>query len=170
MILMTERLLLRPARRDDLAAMHDIMSRPPAMRFWSTPEHETLSETEAFLEATLTAANQRESDEFLIELNGRVIGKAGAWKLPEIGFILHPDFWRKGLVEEALRAVIPHLFSRHDMDALTAEVDPRNTASWRLLHRLGFAETHRASRTMQWREEWCDSIYLALRRDAYNSR
>ena len=44
-----------------------------------------------------------------------------------------------------------------------AEVDPRNTASLRLLTRLGFVETGRAERTMQWRDEWCDSIYL--RRD-----
>jgi len=170
MILLTERLLLRPTRRDDLTALHAVMSRPQAMRYWSTPEHETLAETEAYLEATLTAAAQRLSDEFLIEFDGRVIGKAGAWRLPEIGFILHPDFWRKGLADEALRAVIPHLFARHDMDALTAGIDPRNTASWRLLHRLGFVESHRATHTMQWREEWCDSVYFALSRAAYSSR
>jgi RimJ/RimL family protein N-acetyltransferase len=44
---------------------------------------------------------------------------------------------------------------------LTAEVDPRNAASLRLLAKLGFRETHRAVRTLLWKDEWCDSIYLA---------
>jgi RimJ/RimL family protein N-acetyltransferase len=36
--------------------------------------------------------------------------------------------------------------------------------SLRLLTGLGFVETGRAVCTMQWGDEWCDSIYLALPR------
>jgi hypothetical protein len=36
---------------------------------------------------------------------GDVIGKAGAWALPEVGFLLHPDYWGQGLAQEAMRAV-----------------------------------------------------------------
>jgi ribosomal protein S18 acetylase RimI-like enzyme len=50
------------------------------------------------------------------------------------------------------------------MDAITADVDPRNVASLRLLARLGFEETGRAARTCQVGDEWQDSVYLALRR------
>ena len=56
---------------------------------------------------------------------------------------------------EAVEAEFPAL------PALTAEVDPRNAGSLRLLARLGFRETHRAERTLLWRDEWCDSVYLA---------
>jgi ribosomal-protein-alanine N-acetyltransferase len=68
------------------------------------------------------------------------------------------------LAEEALRPVVAHLFHRHTVPELTAEVDPRNRASMAVLRKLGFRETHRAERTMQWREEWCDSVYYALAR------
>ena len=44
---------------------------------------------------------------------------------------------------------------------LTAEVDPRNAASLRLLAKLGFQETHREERTLLWKDEWCDSVWLA---------
>lgn len=133
------------------------------MRYWSTPAHASLEQTRAWLDGMI-AAPEAEADDFVIEFGGRVVGKAGAWKLPEIGFILHPDLWGRGLAREALTAVIAHLFAGHPVGRLTAETDPRNGASLGLLASLGFVETGRASRTMQWGEEWCDSVYLALER------
>lgn len=166
--LRTPRLLLRRASLRDLDDLHAVFSDPASMRYWSRPEHETLDETRTWLGKMMAAGS--DSDDFVIEHDGRVIGKAGAWKLPEIGYVLHPSFWRQGLAREALDAVIPWLFARHDVDALTAEVDPRNVASLALLARLGFAETHRAERTLLWRDEWCDSVYLALSRTDWAQR
>lgn len=163
-MIVTDRLILRRARIEDLDDVHAMLSHPAAMRYWATPEHATLQESRDWLQAMVGAG--AESDDFLIEHQGRVIGKAGAWKLPEIGYLLHPDHWGKGLATEALTAVIAHLFAAHPVADLIAEVDPRNLASLRVLQKLGFIETGRAERTMQWRDEWCDSIYLALRRQA----
>jgi [ribosomal protein S5]-alanine N-acetyltransferase len=158
----TERLLLRRARMEDLDDVHAMLSHPTAMRYWATPEHETLAESRDWLEGMVSGAPGE--DDFLIEHQGRVIGKAGAWRLPEVGFLLHPDHWGKGLAHEAMTAVIAHLFATHFLPELTAEADPRNLASLRLLGRLGFVETGRAERTLKWRDEWCDSVYLALQR------
>lgn len=164
----TARLVLRRARPGDLADLHAVFSHPAAMRYWSRPEHERIEETQAWLDDMV--ALPADSDEFVIERAGRVIGKVGAWRLPEIGYILHPDHWRQGLMHEALAAVIPWLFARHPVPELTAEADPRNHASLSLLTRMGFAETHRAERTLQWRDEWCDSVYLALPRAVWHAR
>jgi len=158
-VIRTARLTLRRATWDDLAAVHRVFCCPAAMRYWSRPEHETLDETRGWLAQLVDPAP--DCVDFLIERDGEVIGKAGAWRLPEVGFILHPDHWHQGLAFEAMAGLIAHLAATHpDLPALTAEVDPRNAASLRLLARLGFTETHRASRTMQWRDEWCDSVYL----------
>ena len=105
-----------------------------------------------------------DSLDFAIERDGEVIGKAGAWRLPEVGYVLHPDHWGKGLAHEAMVAVIEHVFAAFDGPQLTAEADPRNTASPWLSAKPGLAETGRAERTLPWRDEWCDSVYLALRR------
>jgi RimJ/RimL family protein N-acetyltransferase len=163
--IVTARLVLRRARPEDLAAIHDVMRRPEAMRYWSTPPHRSLDETREWL-ASMVEDSPAERDDFVVECEGRVIGKAGCWRLPEIGFILHPDYWGRGLAREALAAVIERLFARYPIDAVTADVDPRNLASLNLLKGLGFAETGRAARTWQVGEEWCDSVYLALRRPA----
>jgi RimJ/RimL family protein N-acetyltransferase len=161
----TTRLLLRRARMGDLFDLHRVFTQPEAMRYWSTPPHESLDQSRRWLRG-MTSAPATVADDYIVEYEGRAIGKAGAWQLPEIGFLLHPDLWGRGLMREALEALIPHLFARHDLPRLTAEADPRNTRSLGLLARLGFRETGRASRTMQWGEEWCDSVYLALDRPA----
>lgn len=160
-ILITPRLTLRRARMSDLDDMHRVFTQAPAMRYWSVPEHDHIDQTAAFLEGMIRSEN---ADDFVIEHQGRAVGKAGAWNLPEIGYILHPDLWGQGLGAEAVLAVITHLFASHPLPELTAELDPRNLASLKLLHKLGFVETGRAERTMQWRDEWCDSIYMALPR------
>ena len=158
--LRTERLVLRQAVWEDLDAVHRLMSDPRVMRYWSRPEHETLDETRHWLGFLVEQAP--ESRDFLVEKDGVVIGKAGAWQLPEVGFLLHPDHWGQGLAFEAMTAVIAHVEAEvPDLDVLTAEVDPRNAASLRLLDRLGFRETHRAERTLLWKDEWCDSVWLA---------
>lgn len=165
----TARLLLRRAAPGDLADLHAVFSDARAMRYWSRPAHTQLAETEATL-ARLMQALPPEADEFVLEHEGRVIGKAGMWRLAEIGFILHPDYWRGGYMAEALAALIPHLFANHRIDALTAEADPRNTGCLRLLAGFGFTETHRAERTLLWGDEWCDSVYLLCPRATYSSR
>ena len=161
--IVTARLRLRRAEMDDLAAIHAVLSDAQAMRYWSTTPHATLEQSRVWL-ASMVAASPSESDDFLIEYEGRVIGKVGCWRMPEIGFILHSDFWGKGLAREAIGAAIEHILATLPVEAIIADVDPRNAASLRLLTRLGFVETGRAARTMQVGEEWCDSVYLARRR------
>lgn len=158
----TPRLLLRRALMSDVHDLHSIFTEPRAMRYWTRPAHEHLSETEDWLRGMVSPTQP--ADDFAVILNGRMIGKAGAWRLPEIGYILHPDFWGHGYATEALQTLIPYLFDRHQMPALTAEVDPRNQSSIQLLERLGFRKTHFEERTLQWGDEWCDSQYFALPR------
>lgn len=162
----TPRLILRRAAPADLADVHAMLSDPRAMCYWSRPEHETLEESRDWLAAMIA----NDADDYLIEHQGRVIGKTGMWRIPEVGILLHPDFHGQGLATEAMEAVIDHLFATRALPELVAEADPRNTASLKLLARLGFVETRRASRTMQWRDEWCDSVYLALKRGAWEKR
>lgn len=161
--ILTPRLRLRRARNSDLDALHAVFSNPLAMRYWSTPPHAHLDQTRAFLDAMI-AASAEESDDFVVEHKGRVIGKAGCWRIPEVGFILHPDHWGKGFAHEALAAIIERAFATFPIAALEADVDPRNAASLGLLKKLGFQEVRRAKRTTKVGGEWFDSVYLSLTR------
>ena len=163
-ILRTERLVLRRPRSDDVAAMHAILRDPLAMRYWSTLPHATLTESEAWVAKTIDAINAGECDDFFIERDGLLIGKAGLWHGNEIGFLFSPSVWGKGYAREALAAVIDRGFTVHGHSEIRAEADPRNERCLRLLARLGFRETGRAERTWHIGDEWSDSVYLSLAR------
>lgn len=140
--------------------MHVILSDPHAMRYWSTLPHERFEQTSAWI-ADMADGGSRPSDDFLIERDGEVIGKMGTWQLPDLGYLLRPDCWGLGLASEALAAFVAHR-RRCGGTELTADTDPRNIASIRLLQRHGFVETGRASRTWLIGGEWFDSIYWRL--------
>ena len=169
MELRTARLLLRRAVRSDVGAIHAIMSSPEAMRYWATLPHETMAESEAWFEKQFFSGDPAR-DEWVIEYDGRVIGNIGIWNSPEFGFILHPDVWRRGIAYEAATAYIGHVFATQTIEAITADVDPRNAASLGLLAKLGFVETGRAENTFLIGGAWCHSIYLALSRTDWQSR
>jgi ribosomal-protein-alanine N-acetyltransferase len=161
----TERLLLRRPDMDDLDAMFEIMSNPSAMRYWSTLPHASRDVTRPWLQQMIARA-EAGGEDFIIEFDGRVIGDVGAGRLPDFGFMIHPDYWGRGFATEASAAFIKYAFSDTAATQLLADVDPRNAASLRVLDRLGFKETGRAERTFLLGDEWCDSIYLALPRPA----
>lgn len=163
MILKTSRLTLRAARQTDLADLFAVYGNPQAMAYWSTHPHTSPEITQNNLTWMITQAT-RLPTYFVIEMAGRVIGTAGMHKDDEIGFILHPDYWRQGIVTEAMHAIIPHLFAITDVDRLTADVDPQNIASITTLKTLGFVKTRRAKNTYCINGVWSDSIYLALPR------
>lgn len=159
----TERLLLRRARESDLADVNAFMSHAGAMQYWSTPPHRDLDQTRAWLQALIAAAPAT-SEEFVIEHEGRVIGEVGSDPLPAFGFILHPEFWGRGMGYEAASAAIGHIFTARPVVALMADVDPRNNSSIALLSKLGFQQCGHARRTFRVAGEWVDSAYFKLSR------
>lgn len=159
----TERLVLRRATLGDVEAIHVVLSEPRAMTYWAHPPHERLEQTQTWL-ADMMAGTPEQSEDFLIEQDGRVIGKIGAWRLPEFGYLLHPDYWGQGLASEAMAAFLKRIAERGDIDRLRADIDPRNHASIRLLERFGFHESGRAARTYNTHIGWCDSVYFELDR------
>lgn len=165
----TPRLVLRPARAEDLPAIHAIMRQRKAMAYWSTPPHATLEQTREWLSGMI-AIPAGMGEDFVIEKDGDVIGKAGFYRFPEIGYMLDPEQWGQGLAREAVSAVIGRGFEVHRLECIRADVDPRNGASLRLLAGLGFTETGRAERTWLIGEMWCDSVYLELTPRAWSSR
>lgn len=168
-VLVTERLRLRSARPGDLAAFHAILSDVEATRYWSTPPHRDLEQTRIWL-GSMMSIPADEGVDFVVELAGEAIGKAGFYRWPEVGFILAPRVWGRGLAREAVGAAVDHVFREGLTEVVTADVDPENLASIRLLERLGFERTGSAERTWNIGGVWKDSLYFALTRDRWAAR
>lgn len=80
-----------------------------------------------------------------------------------VGFILHPLYWRKGIASEGMKELLKCFWeTRPTAETINADVDPRNSACLGLLGKFGFVETGRESRTYNTHIGWCDSVYLRL--------
>jgi ribosomal-protein-alanine N-acetyltransferase len=73
-----------------------------------------------------------------------LLGTAGFWRWDkahhwaEVGYELRPEHWGKGLMPEALTAMIRFGFERMELHRVEANITPANTASRRVLEKLGF--------------------------------
>ena len=72
--------------------------------------------------------------------SGKVIGNIYCgnrdFDAKEVGYSINRDYQRMGYAGEALSAVIENAF-RQGAHRVFAECDPRNTASWKLLEKVG---------------------------------
>jgi len=84
-IIATRRLTLRRFRPSDAPEFHAVLSDAEAMRYWSTPPHRHMAETEAWVERTIAAVAAGEADDFIALHEGSAVGKAGLDLFP--GFV-----------------------------------------------------------------------------------
>lgn len=131
-VLHTERLTLRPITAELAAAL-------TAPQLNGFPRADDLS-----LLAGIEASGEQARGAYVVEHDGLPIGTVGAagGLSPdgdqEIGYGLVAAARGKGLATEAVAAVCAVLEAGEGVRRLTAEVQPGNSASMRVLHRLGF--------------------------------
>jgi ribosomal-protein-alanine N-acetyltransferase len=77
------------------------------------------------------------------ELGGFVALQGGEGD-PSLMYGLAPELWGRGYVTEAARAVLDHAFESLELPRVVADVDRPNTASVRVLEKLGMARTREA--------------------------
>ena len=145
----TERLLLRPFEPSDLYDLNEYASVEGVGEMAGWKHHETLEETRSVLDGFI-----KDDKTFAVVLkeSGKVIGSVGVeeygmeevltefhgYKGREIGYALSKDHWGKGIMTEAVRAVIDHLFCVLDLDFLTCGYYEFNTRSKRVQEKCGF--------------------------------
>jgi RimJ/RimL family protein N-acetyltransferase len=149
---------------EDAPALHPWMSDSEVMRFWSTLPHKKLAETEAWVRISVEAQAEGTAHDFAVLHGGKVVGRMAFWQGAEIGFFFDPACQGQGFASEALKAMIAYAFETLGFDEITADVDPDNTASLRLLERNGFMRIGFAKDTFQIGGKSFDSVYLALKR------
>ncbi len=78
----------------------------------------------------------RKSDNYLIGSCGFTWNKEA--NAAEIGYELASQFWRKGIMSEALKAILQYGFGNREVQFVIAQIMLENIASRRLLEKLDF--------------------------------
>jgi len=148
--LTTDRLLLEPPGRADVAVMRDITSHADTNRHLGGPQ----SAAEHFTRFARNAGSWQlyGYGGFMVRLRatGEVVGQVGvfhSWRgvgddvddMPEAGWILRHDMVGRGLAREAMVAALDWFDGAHGPCPIMCMIDPANSPSLALAARLGFA-------------------------------
>ena len=136
----TERLILRAWTPEDASEMFEYAKSPLVGPAAGWEPHQTIEDSEAYLKQ---AIEEDETWAVTLKPEGRVIGSVGLHltrvdTVRELGYVLHPDFWRKGIMTEAAKAVIDFGFSELQLDAIRVFHKVNNARSRRVVQKCGF--------------------------------
>ena len=141
----TDRLVIRMVKKKDAEDLFELCRRPETSMFSLWSPHESLSETKDFISYQLSRYRKRECMFFVVEekASGRVIGTCSYvsmdsdYKIAEIGYSVLSDLWNHGFATEIADALMGYAFNRIGVQRVFARVLPQNTASQRVLLKLG---------------------------------
>jgi len=160
------RIVLRPGRTGDEAAMHAMFATDDVARWWPTPEPDEI--------ASLVHNRDPDVDVWMIEAEGRVVGLIQAYEESDamyrhagIDIVLHPDAHGRGLGPEAIRILARHLFDDRDHHRIVIDPNAVNTRAIHVYEKVGFRRVG-VLRQYEWdarERRWTDGLLLDLLRD-----
>ena len=143
----TDRLILRSLIMSDAGAIVQLYGDGMVIKFLGLAPLQSFDDALDFI-AEIQAKYQAKTSihwGIVDRQSGQLIGKCCLYNGPparrraEIGYALGSAWWGKGLMREALFALLTFLFEEMGMDTILARVNPDNVRSVRLLRRLAFS-------------------------------
>jgi ribosomal-protein-alanine N-acetyltransferase len=142
----TQRLLLRKIQYSDLHEVFFLRSDKTVLKYIDKPPAQSLEEAREFIEHIHVLEKNNSGINWAITLSGddTLIGNICIWNINpehhrgEVGYALHPSHWGKGIMQEAMRAVLDYGFNTLRLHSMEANVNPANDASIKLLERNNF--------------------------------
>lgn len=143
----TERLILRPWRQSDLEDLYTYASEDGVGELAGWVHHRDREETQAVLDSFI---GQKKAFALELKETGHVVGSLGIEEYDaqvfdeprlygrELGYVLSREYWGRGLMTEAVGAVINYCFQELHYDFLTCGHFIRNDRSRRVIEKCGF--------------------------------
>lgn len=145
--LKTQRLLLRKLEITDAGELFFLRSNEAVLRYLGKEPAKTVEEVEQFIKKIDKAIEENDSILWGIAFPDEpltIIGTICIWNFQkehyraEIGYLLHPGQWRKGIMKEAITAVVDYGFNKLGLHSMEAMLSPENIASCAVLESTGF--------------------------------
>ncbi len=105
----------------------------------------------------------------LRENPGKLMGTICYWRFQkenyraEIGYVLHPHFWKKGIMKEAILKVIEYGFTVMQLHSIEALINPANIASAAILNSTGFVQEAYFKEDFFYLDRFFDTAVYSLR-------
>ncbi len=168
--LSTGRLLLRQITTADVNKIFELRSNKAVMEFINRPLAETTADALQLIKIIIDNINISEGITWAISIqnDSTLIGTIGFWKIDtenhraEIGYLLHPNHQQKGIMQEALSAVLNYGFTQMQLHSVEANINPANEASRKLLEKNKFIQEGYFKENFYYKGSFLDSAIYSL--------
>ncbi len=169
-LLYTQRLQLRAFSANDVNEIISLRSNKELMKYIDRPLIETADKALQLVQKIIDGLNNNEAITWAIALKNenRVIGNIGFWKIDkehhraEIGYMLHPYHQKKGLMQEAISAILNYGFSTMKLHSVEANVNPANQNSKKFLAKNKFVQEAYFRENFYYNGQFMDSAIFSL--------
>ena len=143
----TERLLLRKIDLNDTSDLFLLRSDEKVLEFIGREPAKDLNEIQSFIRMIDENLHSNASILWGIAFKNepkKLIGTICFWNIQngnyrsEIGYMLRPEYWRKGIMKEVIQKVVDYGFNDMKLHSIEARIHSGNTASAVLLESTGF--------------------------------
>ncbi len=172
--LRTPRLRLRKLAMRDAADIYRYGRDPEVARHVLWDAYRSVGEARSYLRYMLRKYRAREPASWGIEYaqTGEIIGTIGFMWIQsdnasaEVGYSLGRDYWNRGLMTEALRAVIDFGFGRMNLNRIEAQHETDNPASGAVMRKCGMCREGTLRQRLYNKGRYVDvDLYAILRSD-----
>ena len=169
-IIVTERLILRAIVLEDAAEILALRSDPEVMKYLDRPPANSIADAIEFAQKNIDQLKANEGINWAITLkeNPSLIGNICFWKIDkqhhraEIGYMLNTSQQQKGLMQEALAAVLQYGFNSMHLHSVEANVNPANEASKKILLKNNFVQEAYFRENYYYEGKYLDSAIFSL--------
>ncbi|MBO4298666.1 MAG: GNAT family N-acetyltransferase [Clostridia bacterium] len=174
----TERLVLRRLEMNDAPDIFNYGRDPEVARHVLWEAYESVSESRSYIRTMQRRYRLGEPSSWGIELKseGRVVGTIGyMWyqeehSSAEVGYSLARDQWNRGLMTEALGAVIRHSFEVLHLNRVEAQHELTNPASGEVMKKCGMQYEGTLRERLRNKGRYVDVALYAILRSEYAAR
>ena len=166
-VLRTGRLLLRRLDKTDAKEIFFLRSNAEVLRYLGKEPATSVKEAEEFIDKINRNVDENVSIFWGIAFLDKpsiLIGTICLWNIrpeyyrTEIGYVLHPDHWRKGIMKEAINCVVDYGFTVLGLHSIEALLSPGNTGSSAVLESTGFIKEAHLKESVYFRGEFGDTL------------
>jgi len=175
-VLETERLRLRKLNMHDAQDIFDYSRDPLVAKHVLWDAHRNIAESRAYLRFMLRKYRMNDAASWGIELksSGKIIGTIGfMWIQPEnaaaeVGYSLSRIHWGKGIMTEALQAVVAYGFESLNLNRIEAMHELTNPASGAVMRKCGMVLEGTMRQKLLNKGRFVDVDLYAILRSEYN--
>jgi [ribosomal protein S5]-alanine N-acetyltransferase len=163
----TERILLRRIDLNDNSDLFLLRSDEKVLEFIGKEPAKDLKEVYSFIRMIDEGIHSCSAIMWGIAIKnepGKLIGTICLWNIQkenyraEIGYMLRPEYWRKGIMKEVIQKVADYGFKTMKLHSIEARIHSNNTASAAILESTGFLKEGYLKEEFFFRDKFYDTI------------